>query len=106
MKRYSCGYISVLFLRALKRHVAAADTQHLSLSAFTPFSGALLCNRTARALLHPLPTEQGLLAERLPRPSNAAYACHPNFAGIRFRSFVFIKAISAHNHSCHSGHGV
>ena len=55
MKRYSCGCISVLFLRALKRHVSAADTQHLSLSTFAPFSGAMLCNRTARALLHPCP---------------------------------------------------
>ena len=67
-----------------KRHVEAADRQHSSLSAFAPFSGALLCNRTARALLHPLPTEQRLPAERLPRPYNAVRADRPKLASIRF----------------------
>ena len=36
------------------------------------FSGGLLCNSTA--LLHPLPTEQGLIAERLPQPRSAVCA--------------------------------
>ena len=90
MERHSCRYFSVLFPRARKRHVEAADRQHSSLSAFAPFSGALLCNRTARALLHPLPTEQGLLAERLPQPCNAACTCHLNLAGIRFRVFFLL----------------
>ena len=76
--------ISVLFVRARKRHVAASGTQHSSLSAFAPFIGALLCNRAARALLRPLPTEQGLLAERLPQSYNAVCAYRPNLAGIRF----------------------
>ena len=49
--------ISVLFVRARKRHVAAAGTQHSRLSAFASFGDALLCNRTARALLHPLLTK-------------------------------------------------
>ena len=103
-KRCSCRYISVLFLRSRKRHVAAAGTQHWSLSAFTPFGGALLCNRTGRALLPPLPTDQGLLAERRPQPHSAVCAHRPNLAGTHFRIFFFIKAISAH--LCHSGHGM
>ena len=54
--------------------------------AFAPFSGALLFNRMARALLHPLPTEQELLAEYLPQLCNAVCAYHPNInLGIRFR---------------------
>ena len=32
----------------------------------------------------PLPTEQGLLAERLPQSYNAACAYRPNLPGIRF----------------------
>ena len=76
--------ISVLFVCARKRHVAAAGTQHLSVSALASFSGALLCNCIARALLHPLSTEHGLLAKRLPQPYNAVCAYHPNLAGIRF----------------------
>ena len=55
-----------------------------------PFSGALFCNRTTRALLHPLPTEQRLLAERLRQSYNAVCAYCPNLAGIRFRSFFFL----------------
>ena len=76
--------ISISFVRARKRHVAAAGIQHCSLSAFAAFIGELLCNSTARALLHPLPTEQGLLAERLPQPYNAVCAHRPKLAGIRF----------------------
>ena len=81
------GYISVLFVRARKRHVAAFGMQQSNLSAFAPFIGVLLCNRTARALLHPLPnrdSEQGLLAERLSQPYNAARAHRPKLTGIRF----------------------
>ena len=69
--------ISVLFVRARKRHVAVAGTQHSSLSAFAPFSGALLCNHTASTLLHPLPTEQGLLSECLHEAYNAVGGYHP-----------------------------
>ena len=78
--------ISVLFVRARKRHVTAAGTLHLGLSAFAPFSGALFFfNRMARELLHPLPTEQELLEEHLPQPCNAVCAYHPNIdLGIRF----------------------
>ena len=52
----------------------SAGTQHSSLSASAPYSGALLCNRTARALLHPLLTEQWLLTERLPQTFSAVCA--------------------------------
>ena len=61
----------------------------------------------ARALLHPLLTEQGLLAERLSQPYSAVCAHHPNLAGILFRraeAFCWIKALSTH--SCHSGYGM
>ena len=71
------------------RLVAAAETQHSSLSAFAPFSDTLLFNGTARALLHRLPAEQGPLAERFPRPCSAACACHSKLAGIRFSSFYY-----------------
>ena len=66
--------ISVLFAHARKRHLTAADTEHWSISAFAPFSGPLLCNRMACALLPPLPTKQGLLAERFPQPYKAVNA--------------------------------
>ena len=101
--------ISLLFVRSRKRHVTAASTQHSSLSAFARFSDAFLCNRTVRALLHPLSvsTQQGLLVERLPHLYNAVCAYQPNLAGIRFRRaelfFCWIEALSAH--SCHSGYG-
>ena len=66
--------------------MAAAGTLHSGLSAFASFSGALFFNRIARALPHPLPTEQELLAEYIPQPCNAVCACHPNIdLGIRFR---------------------
>ena len=51
-----------------------------------------VCNRTARALLHPLPTEQGLLTERLPQPYSVVCAYYPNLAGIHCRSFCYIKS--------------
>ena len=82
MKKYSRRYLR--FVCARKRHVVAAGTQHLSVSALASLSGAPLCNRTARVLLHPLPTEHGLLVKRLPQPYNAACAYHYNLAGIRF----------------------
>ena len=87
--------------------MAAAGIQHCSLSAFAAFIGELLCNSTARALRHPLPTEQGLLAERLPQPYNVVCAYHPNLAGIRLRRaelFCWIKALSAQ--LCHLGYGI
>ena len=105
MKNMRLQVFSVLFLRAQKRHVAAAGTQHSNFSASAPFRGALLCNRAACALLYNLPAEQGLLTERL-HPYSAVCAYCPRHAGIRFLSFIylFIKAISAH--SCHSGNGM
>ena len=75
------------------------------LSAFAAFSGALLRNRTARALLHTPPTEKGLLAESLPQSYDAVCAYHLNLAGIRVRRaelFCWIKALLAH--SCHLGY--
>ena len=62
--------ISLFYFSLRERHLAAAGTQHSSIPAFAAFEGALLCNRMARALPHPLSTEQGLLAERLPQPYN------------------------------------
>ena len=85
--------------------MAAAGIQHSSLSTSAPFSGALLCYRTARALLHPLPADQGLLAERLPQPYTAVCTYCPKLAGIRFRRvefFYFIKSLSGL--SCQSGY--
>ena len=76
--------ISISFVRARMRHVEASGTQHLSPLAIAPFISALLCNRMARALLHPLPTEQGLLAECLPQPYIAVCAHRFKLASIRF----------------------
>ena len=97
--------ISVIFVRARKRRVGAAGTQHLSLSAFAPFNGALLCNRTARTLLHPLPTEQGLLVKRLPHRSPIMLSVpttltSPAFVFRRAELFCWINALSVH--LCHS----
>ena len=47
----------------------------------------LLCIRAARTLLNSLSAKQGLLTERLSQLYNAACACHPNLAGIRFHLF-------------------
>ena len=88
----------------------AATGVYIALEPFsicTFFSGALLCNHMAYAQLHPLPTEQGLIAERLLQPYNVVCAYHPSPAGIRFHRaelFCWIKAFSAH--SCHSGCGM
>ena len=52
-----------------------------------------------------LPTEQGVLAERIPQPYNVVCAYRPNLAGIHFsRSelFCWIKALSPR--SCHFGY--
>ena len=72
--------------------MAAAGTQYSHLSTFASF-GALLCKRTARTLLNPLPTEQGLLAERLPQPDNAGCAYHPSpaFVSAELNFFVELK---------------
>ena len=69
------------------RNVAASGAQHSIPSAFQPFSGTLLCNRTARTLPHPLPTGQGLLGERLSQSYNSACAYCPSLAAFVSAAF-------------------
>ena len=84
--------ISVVFVRALNLHVAAADavTKHMSLSTLAPFSCALFkfffCNHTARALLRPLPPSRDCSWNASPGPtmwSVPALQTSPAFASLR-----------------------
>ena len=58
--------------------------QHSSPLAFALFIVALLCNLMACALLNPLPTEQGVLAECVPQPFSVICAHRPKLASIHF----------------------